>query len=97
MDIDTAAELFTLLQYAFVGGVIGLPALGLTLRLGLKPLVDAVIRLREEFPPGSGGEIQALRRENTELRGELRALQSVRGFDAELLATSRRESGDEPR
>lgn len=86
MDANAAAELFSLLKYAFVAGVIGLPALGLTLRLGLKPLVDAVLRLRDASPHARPEEIETLRREVADLRGELRGLRSAQAFDAELLS-----------
>ncbi len=72
MDTNTAAELVTLLQWAFVGAVVGLPSVGLTLRLGLRPLVDAVLRLREhDTTVAAWSEIESLRREVAELRREL--------------------------
>ena len=95
MDSNAAAELFSLVQYGFLAAVIGLPALGLTVRLGLKPLVDAVIRLRDTAPTPSAREIEALQREIAEIRGELRRLRGAQAFDAELLGPAHPPRGRE--
>ena len=88
MDTDTAAELFTLLQLLFVAAVIGLPAVGLTIRLAVKPLVEAIIRLREAVPAqGSRDPSEAaLQGEVHALRAQLERVLEQQAFDSELLS-----------
>ena len=87
MDTNTAAELFTLLQLLFVAAVIGLPAVGLTIRLAVKPLVEAIIRLREAFPAQAAGDpaIVALQQEVQQLRAQLERALERQTFDSALL------------
>ncbi|MBA4157750.1 MAG: hypothetical protein H0X65_09780 [Gemmatimonadetes bacterium] len=88
MDTDTAAELFTLLQLLFVAAVIGLPAVGLTIRLAVKPLVEAIIRLREAFPAQGSRDpsVAALQGEVQALRAQLERVLEQQAFDSELLS-----------
>lgn len=75
MDITTA-----FVAIFVTGMVVGIPLLGLTIRLAIKPLVEAWTRLRESQPGSAAAELEALK-----LR--LAALEAV--FESpELLRTS---------
>ncbi|MBF5043123.1 MULTISPECIES: hypothetical protein [Myxococcaceae] len=43
------------------GMVVGIPLLGLTIRLSIKPLVDAWTRMRTVQPGGTSAELEALK------------------------------------
>ncbi len=82
-----------------VMGVIVIPSLGLTARFALKPIVEAIRRLRE--PPGSSGatpEIEtrlgAVEAELRELRPLVERVVAAVEFDAQLRASA---NGDVPR
>ncbi len=83
-----------LFSYIFVAVVLGIPALAVSARIALRPIVEALARLREEFSRvGSDAhtavleaEVGHLRAETDALREELRALQSVTAFDQQLRA-----------
>lgn len=65
------------------------PALALTIRLALKPIVESIVRLREAFmstpqPPGDVARIARLEEEVKELRAEVQRLGSVEEFYGQL-------------
>ena len=66
MEVDDIAKL------AVIFSLVVIPALGITARLALKPIVDAIVRLRE------GGVIPSVgagtQNEVTQLRGEIRRI-----------------------
>ncbi len=83
-----------LFSYIFLVVVLGIPALAVSARIALRPIVEALARLREEFSRvGSDArsavleaEVGHLRAETDALREELRALQSTTAFDRQLRA-----------
>ncbi len=83
-----------LFSYIFLVVVLGIPALAVSARIALRPIVEALVRLREEFSRvGSDArtavleaEVGHLRAETDALRDELRALQSATDFDRQLRA-----------
>ena len=66
MEVDDIAKL------AVIFSLVVIPALGITARLALKPIVDAIVRLRE------GGVIPSVgagtQNEVAQLRGEIRGI-----------------------
>ena len=56
MDITTA-----FVAVFITGMVVGIPLLGLTIRLAIKPLVEAWTRLREGQSGGTSSELEALK------------------------------------
>jgi hypothetical protein len=56
MDITTA-----LVAILITGMVVGIPLLGLTIRLAIKPLVEAWTRLRVGQPGSTSAELEALK------------------------------------
>ncbi len=71
--------------------VIGVPVLGITARLAIKPLVESILRVREAFLAESreGGvgaaDVARLEQEVSELREEVRRLTEAAEFDRKLL------------
>lgn len=72
--------------------VIGIPVMGLTARLAIKPLVESILRVREAFlekpqPPGtvSAADVERLEAEVYELRQQVRQLSEAAEFDRKLL------------
>ena len=61
-----------LLGYALVTALVIIPALGLTARLAIKPVVDAIVRLKETFASAPDPLVE---RRLLELEAELRATQ----------------------
>lgn len=83
MTEDWAIVLVTLI-------VVGVPMMGLTARLAIKPLVESILRVREAFleKPGGGAsaaEMERLGREVQELREQVRRLSEATAFDRKLL------------
>jgi hypothetical protein len=56
MDITTA-----FVAVFVTGMVVGIPLLGLTIRLAIKPLVEAWTRLRERQPGSASTELEVLK------------------------------------
>lgn len=77
--------------------ILGIPAMGFTARFALKPIVEAIIRLREAFAPptGTGVGLQerrlaAIEEELGAIRGQLERLEGT-AFVKEL-----KSGGGEP-
>ncbi len=70
--------------------IVAVPILGLTARLALKPIVDAIVRLRETFADSSGGSterrMRALEEELRQVRAELQRLAEAEAFHRKLYA-----------
>lgn len=68
--------------------VVGIPAIALSARIALKPLAEAIARLREAFPrderSASDARIAALEEEVRALRVALEHRLDLRSFDHEL-------------
>lgn len=80
-----------LLVFVLAFLVFAVPALAVTARLALKPIVEAVVRLREAFtPPAAAAQTEQrllrLEQEVRGLRAELRRLDEGQRFEG-LLAT----------
>jgi hypothetical protein len=80
-------------RFLVLTSVVVLPALAITARFALKPIVDAILRLKEGgvLASESAGalrdvtlELQQLRAEVAEMKGELARLQDVHSFHAAL-------------
>jgi hypothetical protein len=94
MDVDGIVELCVVLS------LVVLPALGLTARFALKPIVDAIIRLKEGgvFPGSVAGglpdialltsEVRHLRDEVAQLQQSVTQLQDVETFNRSLAGES---------
>lgn len=72
--------------------VVGIPVMGLTARLAIKPLVESILRVREAFleKPGDGAsaaEVERLERDVRELREQVRRLTEASEFDRKLLGS----------
>ncbi|MFO7895043.1 MAG: hypothetical protein R6U63_15120 [Longimicrobiales bacterium] len=73
--------------------VVGVPVMGLTARLAIKPLVESILRVREAFLADSRGEqvsaaeVERLEHEVQELRDEVRRLTAATEFDRKLLGS----------
>lgn len=73
--------------------VVGVPVMGLTARLAIKPLVESILRVREAFLADSRGdqvspaEVERLEQEVQELRDEVRRLTEATEFDRKLLGS----------
>lgn len=85
MDFEELMGLLVLLA------LVVFPALALTIRLALKPIVESIVRLREAFmstprAPGDVARIARLEQEVKELRAEVQRLGSVEEFYGELTA-----------
>lgn len=96
MSETTAMVLVTLI-------VIGIPVMGLTARLAIKPLVEAVIRLRETFQPGAVGptadaateaRLAALEARMEDMRSALQQLVEAEEFRRQLEASGHGERGE---
>ncbi|HEX8905586.1 MAG TPA: hypothetical protein VF771_12120 [Longimicrobiaceae bacterium] len=84
-----------IVKFMVICSVVVLPALAITARFALKPIVDAILRLKEGgvLATESAGalrdvtaEIQQLRAEVAEMRGEMARLHDVQSFHAALSA-----------
>jgi hypothetical protein len=80
-----------LIGYSFVFLIVVVPLLGLTARLAIKPMVDAIVRLRESFIHGGGTgvverRVLQLEEELQQLRLEVHRLREAEAFQRELLA-----------
>ncbi len=73
--------------------VVGVPVLGITARLAIKPLVESILRVREAFLEerrpviADAGEVQRLEREVDELREQVQRLTEAAEFDRKLLGS----------
>jgi hypothetical protein len=84
-----------LLELLAVGSIVVLPALAVTMRMALKPIVDAILRLSEglkgsQAQGGQGGDPAALERANEEigeLRRRLAELQKAEQFYQRLIGS----------
>jgi hypothetical protein len=86
-----------LFEFILVFFIVVVPIFGITARLAFKPMVDAIIRLRESFAGGSDGglverRVLELEDEVRQLRQTVLELKESRTFHRELLA--RPGSGD---
>ncbi|HEX9935654.1 MAG TPA: hypothetical protein VGB15_00975 [Longimicrobium sp.] len=72
--------------------VVCMPVLAVTARLTLKPVVDAIVRLRELVPPSTdaGAERRMVRLEDEvrQLRGTVAGLEATVEFQQKLLASA---------
>jgi hypothetical protein len=89
-----------LLGYAVVVAVVIIPSLGLTARFALKPVVDAIIRLKEAFnaAPAPGGIVERkvlqVEEELLEVRRELQRLRDAESFQRAPSVGSAEATGD---
>ncbi|MDX1675293.1 MAG: hypothetical protein R3314_10905 [Longimicrobiales bacterium] len=73
--------------------VIGIPVMGLTARLAIKPLVESIIRVREAFlqegrdEAVSARDVERLEAEVRELREQVHRLTEAAEFDRKLLSS----------
>lgn len=73
-------------------GIVLIPSIGLTARFALKPIVEAIVRLRDAFPAATAAPAQVDRRiaaledEMRQLREGFERLASAVEFDAQLRA-----------
>ena len=77
------------------------PALALSLRLALKPIVESIVRLREAFVstpqiPGDAARMARLEEEVTRLRAEVERLGSLEEFYGELAESTERPPLPDP-
>jgi TolA-binding protein len=73
------------------------PILGITARLAIKPMVNAIIRLRESFAQGAGSglverRVLQLEDELRQVRAEVQRLAEAEEFQRELLSPPNRLS-----
>jgi len=76
---------------AITSVVVCVPVLGITARLALKPIVDAIVRLRETAPPARlsdavAGRVVELEDEVRHLRTSVARLEETVDFQQKLLA-----------
>jgi hypothetical protein len=82
-----------LFEFIIAFFIVGVPALGITARLAFKPMVEAMILLRDSFG-GSGGaglverRVMELEDEVRQLRSTVHELQEAEAFHRALLAPS---------
>lgn len=76
--------------------VVGVPVLGLTARLAIKPLVESILRVREAFLEESradhvsASEVERLEREVRQLQEQVHRLTEATEFDRKLLGSDDR-------
>ena len=85
--MDTKDALMIALMFI----VFGVPALGITARFALKPIVDSIVRLRESFGTGPGNGVVERRMleledEVAQLRSSVSGLEETVSFQQKLLA-----------
>lgn len=72
--------------------VVCMPVLAITARVTLKPVVDAIVRLRELVPPstdaGAERRMMRLEEEVRQLRGTVAGLETTVEFQQKLLASA---------
>lgn len=76
---------------AIIFCVVCVPVLGITARIALKPIVDAIVRLRESAGAGQlsgavAGRVMELEEEVRQLRGTVGRLEETVEFQQKLLA-----------
>lgn len=95
MDTDDVVK------FMVIFSVVVLPAIAITARFALKPIVDAILRLKEGgvIPTENAGtlrevvaELQQLRAEVAEVKGEMERLRDVESFHAALREAPRTEA-----
>jgi hypothetical protein len=84
-----------MLLLVFFGVVV--PVLGITARLAIKPMVNAIVRLRESFAQGAGSglverRVLQLEDELRQVRAEVQRLAEAEAFQRELLSPPNRLS-----
>ena len=88
-------------KFMVICSVVVLPALAITARFALKPIVDAILRLKEGgvISTDNAGtlrevviELQQLRAEVAEVKGEMERLRDVESFHAALREAPRTEA-----
>lgn len=63
--------------FALVAVILGIPAVAISARLALRPMVEAIVRLREAFAAsGQAPRIVSLEAQVSELRGETQRLRA---------------------
>ena len=92
------------LGYAMVISLVVIPALGLTARFALKPIVDALLRLKEggllpsprsgEEVPVLAAEVRRLREEVAQLQHTVARLEEAESFHRTLSAPAARQLPD---
>lgn len=85
----------TLWYWVALVGVLVIPALGFTARFALKPIVEAIIRLKEAFPaaaiaPQQEQRLASLEAELHQVHALLERVLERREFDAQLSGTADR-------
>jgi hypothetical protein len=86
---------------AIMAFVFGVPVLGITVRLALKPIVDSIVRLRETAPTTRLSDAVATRvveleDEVRQLRGSVIRLEETVDFQQQLLVPPRAAAGVGP-
>ncbi len=85
MDFGTIEDAAGLV---FIFVVFGVPALAIGARLALRPIVDAIVRLRESFAPSAAlpadPRLHALEAEVGRLRQEVKRLSESETFSRQL-------------
>jgi ubiquinone biosynthesis protein UbiJ len=79
-------------RYVLLSAVVIVPALGITARFALRPIVDAVVRLREAMAESGSTalaqalavEVRELRAETATLRDEVARLSTIEAFHRQL-------------
>lgn len=80
-----SVEMEVVAIYSILGLVILVPVVGVTLRLALRPIVDAIIRLRESsVQTDAAVQIQKLQGEVLSLRDQMEGLEDLVNFHARL-------------
>ncbi len=79
------------MKLVVIFALVVVPALGITVRFALKPIVDAILRLKEggvlrSYDPGATTEVRQLREEVAELQRTIRELKEVESFHRTLAA-----------
>ena len=87
------------LEWILIFLVVVVPVLGLTARLALKPIVDAILRLQQAFSQTTDSHqiherMRQMDREITVLQAEVEKLSEVSSFHESMLAS---RSGKEPK
>lgn len=78
-----------ILKFMVVLAIIVVPALAVSARLALRPIVEAILRLRDGYGPATpkdDARIAALEAEVRQLRAEFERLADTAEFDAQLQA-----------
>ncbi len=79
-----------IIELSLVFSLVVLPALGITARLALKPIVDAILRLKEGMDSRPAAEVQHLVEEVRQLRATVERLEVADSFHRSLLESTSR-------